>query len=154
MRIKLIQSNQSEMVSYFHENLNKRIGAIAQTVYMDVYNCLRCRLTYNCWPISFTSICCTSCKLDHSSSQIMYEQDGTREVEVHLLYVRCFSQFKSNYYQTCMAKLRLSLAIYKACKGHSAVFWTQESEKETLSFMKNIYMVLLFSRCSVWKQQP
>ena len=26
MRIKLIQSNQSEIVSYFHENLNKRIG--------------------------------------------------------------------------------------------------------------------------------
>ena len=33
MRIKLIQSNQSEMVSFFHENLNKRIGAVAQTVY-------------------------------------------------------------------------------------------------------------------------
>ena len=36
--IKLIQSNQSEMVSYFHENLIKRIGAVAQTVYTDVYN--------------------------------------------------------------------------------------------------------------------
>ena len=44
MRIKLIQSSQSEMVSYFHENLNKRIGAIAQTVYTDVYNRLRRRL--------------------------------------------------------------------------------------------------------------
>ena len=44
MRIKLIQSNQSEMVSYFHENLNKRIGAVAQTVYTDVYNCLGRRL--------------------------------------------------------------------------------------------------------------
>ena len=32
------------MVSYFHENLNKRIGAVAQTVYTDVYNCLRRRL--------------------------------------------------------------------------------------------------------------
>ena len=29
------------MVSYFHENLSKRIGAVAQTVYTDVYNCLR-----------------------------------------------------------------------------------------------------------------
>ena len=45
VRIKLIQSNQSEMVSYFHENLNKRIGVIAQTVYTDVYNCLRRRLS-------------------------------------------------------------------------------------------------------------
>ena len=44
MRIKLIQSNQSEMVSYFHENLNKRIGAVAQTAYTDVYNCVRGRL--------------------------------------------------------------------------------------------------------------
>ena len=35
----LIQSNQSEMVSQFHDNLNKRIGAVAQTVYTDVYNC-------------------------------------------------------------------------------------------------------------------
>ena len=24
------------MISYFHENLNKRIGAVAQTVYTDV----------------------------------------------------------------------------------------------------------------------
>ena len=44
LRIKLIQSNQSEMVSYFHENLNKRIGAVAQTAYTDVYKCLRRRL--------------------------------------------------------------------------------------------------------------
>ena len=44
VRIKLIQSNQSETVSYFHENLNKQIGAVAQTVYTDVYNCLRRRL--------------------------------------------------------------------------------------------------------------
>ena len=32
------------MVSYFHENLNKRIGAVVQTVYTDVYNYLRCML--------------------------------------------------------------------------------------------------------------
>ena len=42
--MKLTQSNQSEMVSYFHENLNKRIGVVAQTVYTDIYNCLRRRL--------------------------------------------------------------------------------------------------------------
>ena len=45
VRIKLIQSNQSEMVSYFHENMNKRIGAVAKTVNTDAYNCLRRRLT-------------------------------------------------------------------------------------------------------------
>ena len=45
MRIKLIQSNQSEMVSYFHENLNKQIGAVAQTVYTDVYGCLQLSVT-------------------------------------------------------------------------------------------------------------
>ena len=50
MRIKLIQSNQSEMVSYFHENLNKRIGAVAQTVYTDVYNCRRRRLPFRSSP--------------------------------------------------------------------------------------------------------
>ena len=44
VRIKLIQSNESGMVSYFLENLNKRIGAVAQAVYTDVYNCLRRRL--------------------------------------------------------------------------------------------------------------
>ena len=36
------------MISYFHENLNKRIGAVAQTVYTDVYNCLRRRLARYC----------------------------------------------------------------------------------------------------------
>ena len=40
------------MVSYFHENLNKWIGAVAQTVYTDVYNCLRHRLGSH----SFTSV--------------------------------------------------------------------------------------------------
>ena len=35
------------MVSYFHENLNKGIGAVAQTVYTDVYNWLRRRLFSN-----------------------------------------------------------------------------------------------------------
>ena len=47
VRIKLIQSNQSEMVSYFHENLNKRIGAVAQTVYTDVYNCHATQVNYS-----------------------------------------------------------------------------------------------------------
>ena len=37
------------MVSYFRENLNKRTGAVAQTVYTDVYNCLRRRLEIACW---------------------------------------------------------------------------------------------------------
>ena len=40
VRIKLIQSKQSETVIYFNENLNKRIGAVAQTVYKNVYDCL------------------------------------------------------------------------------------------------------------------
>ena len=33
-------------LDFFHENLNKRIGAVAQTVYTDVYNCLQRRLLY------------------------------------------------------------------------------------------------------------
>ena len=53
LRIKLIQSN--------HENLNKRIGAVAQTAYTDVYKCLRRRLVkkgreFKWTPIGFSDL--------------------------------------------------------------------------------------------------